>query len=210
MEALDELIAWATARHGDASLVEPRAEMQALIGEVFDDDRQVELRMAACLEWFVCDRIDTSSGRTPAQARYLEARLRDTPTHARRVLPYIDSVYAVFEVRARGQGRLTLKQLLSETCYTVHESRPLSGVTLGAICEARLIRIDGRCLLTPTVYWHPRQAWPLILKEAKRLHRADQNEQHAFVFQCAARALKAERYRQIAIEKVYDFVAPKL
>jgi hypothetical protein len=92
----------------------------------------------------------------------------------------------------------------------VHESRPLSGVTLGAICEARLIPVEGHNVLTPTVYWHPRQAWPLIVKEAKRLQDADQQGQRAFVFQCAARALKAERYRQIAIEKVYDFVTPKL
>ena len=53
--------------------------------------------------------------------------------------------------------------------------------------------------------WHPRAAVPSILKEVKRRKKKGAALPAEFLADCARRALKADRYRNIAIEKIYEF-----
>jgi hypothetical protein len=208
--ALDELIAWAASDGHAQQLAFARAEMKAHIGEVFEDDRQVELRMTSFLEWFVCDRIGMD-GCTPAQARYRQALKSESQRAAARFSALCDTVYEVFEVVAVSHQAFRFRALVAGAEYAIAERRALTGIEVGAIAEARLVKLpDGDYALTPAIYWHPTEAGPLIRAEAARRGSTLSFQANAFVFACAARALKAERYRQIAIERLYDFDNPKL
>ena len=67
-EVFDELVAWATIDERQAELLDAKEKFFALTGEIFDDDKQFEMRMASFLEHYVCDRVSPLRGKTPASA----------------------------------------------------------------------------------------------------------------------------------------------
>lgn len=207
---LEQLIAWASDT-AKVELVAARAEYAALFGEAFDDERLFEPRMAAFLEWFVCDRAaGWAPGKTPARLRYEEA-LRTGPDEAAALRPLTESVHALFEVTGLADSVVGLTELVFGVHYEVFESRRPAGVRSGDVVEARLVPQDGGWGWTPAVCWHQPEAAPLLRLEARRRRAAGGAAEIArFTADASQRALKADRYRQITIERIYDFRESRL
>ena len=68
---LEELISFATPESTKSDLLAARTTYFEKTGEVFDEDRQIELRLAGFLEHYVCDRVAPHFGKTPARERYM-------------------------------------------------------------------------------------------------------------------------------------------
>lgn len=202
--AFDGLVQWAMTPERQADVVAARAEFSALAGEVFEEDRQLELRLASFLEFYLCDRVAPWAGLTPARARYLEALGTEGPTQARAWRAFCETWHGLFEVKALEEGRVTLVALSSRSEVAVSERRAMHGLTVGDVLEARLIPFAGGLAFSSAWVWHPHEAAPLIKAEAERRRQAGRSERE-LLFDCARRSLKADRYRQIAIEKIYEF-----
>ena len=81
----------------------------------------------------------------------------------------------------------------------------------GDILEARLIPFGGHLLFSSAFCYHPREASKAITKEvARRKKKEPERSPLELVWECAKMALKVDRYRQIAVEKIYDFEQKKL
>lgn len=202
--AFDALVQWAMTPEHQADVVAARAEFSALAGEVFEEDRQLELRLAGFLEFYLCDRVAPWAGTTPARARYLSALVNEGPREAQAWRAFCETWHALFEVKLLEEGRVTLLALGSRSEVAVSERRALHGLSLGDVLEARLIPFAGGLAFSSAWVWHPHEAAPLIKAEAERRRVAGSPEKE-LLFDCARRSLKADRYRQIAIEKIYEF-----
>jgi hypothetical protein len=202
---LEQLIAWATPPETTDDLVAARKEYFAHTGEVFDDDRQLEQRMAAFLEHYVCDRVAPHYGVTPARARYLEALKDETPERAAAWRAFTETHHGLFEVRKLKGPDLRLKGLFSGVDHDITERRQLVGLAVGDVLECRLVPFAGYLHFSPAWIFHPHEAAKAIKAEARRLQKAGPVDEAGFVADCSQRSLKAERYRQIAVEKIYDF-----
>ena len=102
-------------------------------------------------------------------------------------------------------GWVLLRELFTGLDFQVSERRALAGLAKGDVIEARLILFGGNFWFSAAFCWHPRHAVPSILKEVKRRKKAGDAQPLQFLGECAKRALKADRYRNIAIEKIYEF-----
>lgn len=204
--AFDALVHWALTPERQDDVVAARAEFSALAGEVFDEDRQLELRLASFLEYYVCDRVAPWAGTTPARARYLELLRVGTPEDAASARAFTETWHGLFQVESLSAGDLRLLALASRTHVSVAERRTLHGLSLGDVLEARLVPFDGTLAFSGAWVWHPHEAAPLIIAEAERRRRAGLPERE-LIFECARRSLKADRYRQIAITRIYDFAS---
>jgi hypothetical protein len=203
---LEELIAWATPDAHKADLVEAKKAWFERAGEVFDDDRQLEQRMAAFLEHYVCDRVAPHLGKTPARARYELALNDETPERAAAFRPFAETLHGLFEVRRMTPGEVRLRGLFSGIDFDVAERRQLVGLEVGDVLECRLIPFAGLLHFSAAWCFHPHEAAPQIRAEArKRLEAGTPGAEAELVQDCARRSLKVERYRQIAVEKIYDF-----
>jgi len=141
---LDQLIAFASHEDRKPDLLAAKAEYFQRTGEVFEDDKQFETRMASFLDHFLFDRPRPESGKTPAQ-------------------------------------------------------------------EARLIPFDGALVFSSAFCFHPREAVKAIKKEVKRRKKVMPDAPPVdLTWEAAKRALKADRYRQIAVDKIYDFESSRL
>ncbi len=200
----DELVIWATPEAHTPDVIAAKAEWFLKTGEVFDDDRQLELRMAAFLEHYVCDRVSPALGQTPARARYELALKTETPERALAFRAFTETIHSLFEVRKLSIGAVRLRALFTQVDIEVTERRHLVGLTVGDVLEIRLVPSPQGFHFLPSYCWHPKAAGPLIRQEAARRRKSGEPELD-LIWDAALRALKVERYRQIAVEKIYDF-----
>lgn len=202
---LDALTQWATAAPNDGEIVPAKKEFFARTGEIFDDDKQFEMRMASFLEYFLFDR-PLSSGQTPAAAFYRRALAEGPPERAAAFRTFTGTIHGVFEVRRLDFGLSRVRELVSLREYDVTERRMVAGLEVGDVMEARLLPFGGHEFFSHAFGHHPRAAFDLIRAEARRRRKQGvPGGGQALAWDCAQRSLKADRYRNIAIEKIYVF-----
>lgn len=207
---LDELIAFATPDETKPDLLEARASWFQKTGEVFEEDRQIELRMSGFLEHYACERVAPHFGKTPARERYERALREADVKRAAAFRAFTETVHSVFEVERITPGEVRVRSLFGGITRDVTERRQIVGLKEGDVLEARLIPFDGHFHFSPAYCFHPHEAAPQIKAEAKRLVGTGSVDELSFVQDCAQRSLKVERYRQIAVEKIYDFSSRKI
>jgi hypothetical protein len=200
----DALVQWAMTPEHQADVVAARAEYSQLAGDVFEEDRQLELRLAGFLEYYLCDRVAPWAAQTPARARYLEALQHESPERASAWRAFTETWHGLFQVKALSQGVVRVVALSARSEVEVSERRAMHGLSVGDVLEARLVPFGGALAFSTAWVWHPHEAAPLIVAESER-RRLGGLPERALVFDCARRSLKADRYRQIAIERIYDF-----
>lgn len=206
--AFDELVAFATGGPRRDALLESRAEFFERTGEIFEDDKQFEARMASMLEFHVFDRPSRSSGLTPAREYYLEVVTQGPPERAAGFRKLTETLHSLFLVRRLKEGSVTLEDLHDGATVEVAERRALAGLGKGDVLEARLISWDSQPSFAPAFCFHPRQVAELIGREARRRRKASPEiPRETLIWDCARRSLKADRYRNVALEKIYDFSA---
>lgn len=203
---LDQLIAFASTEDKKPDLLAAKAEYFGLTGEVFEDDKSFELRMASFLDYYLFDRVTPGSGKTPAQALYA-LRVQESANEEASVFRnFTETRHGLFEVRRVGKGMVRLRDVFTEKDFDVTERRQVAGLEKGDLIEARLIPFGGHLLFSSAFVYHPREASKLIRKEVKRWKKKlPERNPRELAWECAKRALKADRYRQIAVEKIYDF-----
>ena len=202
---LDELITWATPDASQPDLVAAKKAYFERTGEIFEDDRRLEMRMGGFLEHYVCDRVAPHLGATPAVARYREALGRETPEVAAAWRSFTETEHGLFEVRRLKPTLVELRRLSTQQPFEVTERRHLVGLKAGDVLECRVIPFAGERFFSAAWCFHPHEVAKLIRTHLKCLQREGAFDEPAFVADCAQRALKVERYRQIAVARIYDF-----
>lgn len=202
---LDALIAFASSERLKDELLKAKAEYFAGTGEIFEDDRSFEMRMASFLDYYVFDRVIPASGKTPAQM-FLEQG-KDLPAAdlaIRRGL--IETKHSLWEVRKISKELIRLRDLFVGKDIDVYERRQPAGLKKGDVLEARLIPIDGRFLFSPAFCFHPIEAKKPVAKELRRLKKEQPGfSTRDFIWTIAKMRLKCERYRNIAVTDIYAF-----
>lgn len=207
---LDQLIAFASNEDRKPDLLAAKAEYFQRTGEVFEDDKQFEMRMASFLDHFLFDRLRPESGKTPAQ-ELLEARSAVDPGEVAAFRSFTETVHGLFEVRKIKPGIVRLRELFGGKEFDVTERRHTVGLEKGDVLEARLIPFDGALVFSSAFCFHPREAVKAIKKEVKRRKKVMPDALPLeLTWEAAKRALKADRYRQIAVDKIYDFESSRL
>ncbi|HET9452448.1 MAG TPA: hypothetical protein VFO83_16280 [Aggregicoccus sp.] len=204
---LDQLIAFASAEPRKADLIAAKAEYIRATGEVFEDDKMFETRMASFLDYYLFDRPSPLNGLTPAAELYRERQgVAAPPEEVNAFRSFTETVHGLFEVRKIGKGMVRLRELFSGKDFDVTERRTTAGLEAGDILEARLIPFGGHLLFSAAFCFHPRVAAKSIKAEIKRRKKKQpERAPRELTWECARRALNLERYKQIAVEKIYDF-----
>lgn len=201
---LDKLIEYASAEPRKPDLMSAKAEYFQLTGEVFDEDRVFEMRMASFLDWYMFDRPSPVSHKTPAQE--FAEQVSGSADELAQYRGFTETIHGLFEVRKIAKGMVRLKDVFSGKEHDITERRQLAGLEKGDLLEARLIPSGGELLFSASFCYQPREATKLILKEVKRRKKKEPDRPPIdLIWDCARRAIKTERYRQIAIDKIYDF-----
>lgn len=206
-QQLEQLTAFATGEPHQDQVLAAKAEYFAHTGEVFDDDRSFEPRMAAFLEFYLFDRKLPGKGQTPAEL-FLAEKGPQLGAEERATLEgFTKTLHSLFEVRKLHAGGIRVRDLFTGEDHEVYERRSVAGMAKGDILEARLIPNGGRALFAPAFCYHPKEARKAILKEIKRQKKKPDPDSspEKLIYALSRMALKVERYRNIAVEAIYTF-----
>jgi hypothetical protein len=206
-QQFEQLTAFATGEPFKDEVLAAKAEYFARTGEVFDDDRSFEPRMAAFLEFYLFDRKLPARGVTPAELYLAEKGPQLGPEERGCLEGFTKTLHSLFEVRKVHAGGIRVRDLFSGEDHEVYERRSVAGMAKGDILEARLIPLDSRELFAPAFCYHPKEARKAILKELKRQKKKPAPDFTAenLMATLSRMALKVERYRNIAVEAIYTF-----
>ncbi len=205
----DRVAAWATeARFKDDVSAAHEAFFARTGGAVFEDDKSIEQRLASFLDWYVFDRPRPPSGATPA-AEFLELFAGEIhPSELPIYRGFCETVRGLFELRGLPKAaRVTVREACSGLQYKVTERRALAGLARGDLFEARLVPFQGEHYFSASFCFHPRAVRKAILAEVKRRRKAGSCDPGSLLDQLLTMALKYERYRNVAVEAIYDFRA---
>lgn len=204
---LEQLTAFAAGEPFKDEVLKAKAEYFEQTGEVFDDDRSFEPRMASFLEYYLFDRKLTGRDATPAEL-FLQERGPQLGPAERAVLEgFTRTLHSLFEVRKVVDHGVRVRDLFTGIDHQVFERRSVAGMEKGDILEARLIPEGDRELFAQAFLYHSKEARKAILKEVKRQKKKPRpGESPAqLIFTLSRMALKVERYRNIAVEAIYTF-----
>lgn len=208
---LDRLIEFGSTEERKEDLLAAKAEYFRLAGEVHEDDKSFDLRMAAFLDWYLFDRVAPTTGRTPA-AEFCEVHGAELSPEEQGIFRgFTETRHGLFEVRKIGKGIIRLRDLETAKDHDVTERRQVAGLEKGDVIEARLIPVAGHLLFSAAFVWHPKEGTKAIFKEIKRRKKKEPDRPFKdIVWDTSRMALKVDRYRQIPIERIYDFELKKL
>ncbi len=183
-----------------------RAEYFTRTGEVFDEDRSFDVRMQAFLDWFVFDRPLAPGAEPPARAFIPTLPDRE---ERRRFRLLARTVHGLFEVRANTPDFLDVRNLLTDAEYRVPVPGPLAGVQPGDLFEGRLVPFEGRHHFSSAFLFHPSALRRRVVRELRRQKREEpQTGVQEILWTMSRMAIRAEHYRNVALEVVYDFQHP--
>ena len=201
---LEALITFASADPYKEELLKAKQGYFARTGDIFEDDRSFEMRIASFLDYYVFDWPVSSVGRTPAQL-YLDKGTLDEKDRAI-VQGLTRTRHSLWEVRKIAPELVRLRDCFTGKDEDVFERRQPAGLKKGDLIEARLIPVDGRHLFSPAFCFHPDDAKKAILKEIKRLKKMEPEfSRREFIWSISGMRLKYDRYRNVSVKDIYAF-----
>src|SRR5689334_1565835 len=125
---LDELTRYATTEEKKPGLLEAKAEYLKATGEVFEDDKQFEMRMASFLDFYLFDRRSGEHHKTQAEEYLSLQQAAGVPAERLAAFrAFTETIHGLFEVKKLGKGKVRLRELFSATDHEVTERRTLAG-----------------------------------------------------------------------------------
>jgi hypothetical protein len=217
--SLDRLVEYATAEPFKEQVIAARADFFARRGgEVFEDDKSMESRLATFLEWYVFDRPLDGESLPPSEVFLRNSSASLGEEERQDFLDLTRTIHGLFELKRKPKGeRLKVKEHCRNVEFEVLERRQMAGLDKGDLFEARLIPHRGDLLFSSAFCYHPRAARKAILAEVKRRKAAAaaasgqrkarqvRIDEGPFLDLLSAMALKLDRYRNVSVEAIYDF-----
>lgn len=202
---LDALVQFASQEAFKPALLAAKAEYFRHTGEVFEDDKSFEMRMACFLDYYVFDSLLPNFCKTPAQL-FLERR-SDLPAREWGILRgFTETRHSLFEVKKLAREVVRLRDLVAGKDVEVYERREPMGLSRGDLLEARLIPIEGRSLFSSAFCFHPAGAMKPTLKEIQRRKKTGApSSLRELIWALSRMRLKVERYRNVAVADIYTF-----
>jgi hypothetical protein len=208
---LDRVSDWATSDAFREELARARKDFFTRTGgEVFEDDKSVDSRLATFLDWYLFDRPLEGRALSPVAA-YLEDHRAELPPEDLAAHEGLTrTIHGIFEIRRLAKKeRLRVRDLCTLEEYEVFERRQLVGLEKKDIFEARLVPNNGDLLFSQAFCHHPREVRKAILAEVKRQRKLGTLAVEPFIHQLSGMGLKYERYRNVPVESIYAFERPR-
>ncbi len=199
-EYFDRIVEYTTG--GDSPEIEKaKRDYFKLTGEVNEDDRSFEIRLATFLDWYIFDRLLEGLKKTPAQAFY-DSLDSSTPKDDRDIYEgMLSTIHSIFQIRKFTEVGVYVRDLFNKKRYFIEERRSI-GCSEQDILEGRLIPFKGSYYFSEALYAYPREAGRFIKGEIKKARKAGKSIA-GLIQRLSQLNLKFERYHRIDVREIY-------
>ena len=175
-ESLDFLIKTAIDNPYSKDLLLARKEYQKYTGEIFEDDKSYEDRMALFLEWYIFERIDLSKEQTILES--IISNTKEVPANIlTNIKQFINNIHGLFIVKKIRDTSVRVLNLFDDKKYDVYEPSSKLYFSKDNIFEGRLLPYEESYFFTGNFCFHPDGTKKYIKSEIKKiLTRQKSNE----------------------------------
>jgi hypothetical protein len=184
-----------------AEIAQARETYFTQAGKVFEDDGDLfERRVAAFLEWYLCER-PLGDGAPPV-IQALEAG-GSFSADERRALAWIAASHrSLFDLADVSGGRILLEDVISGARFSVRERRSTVGFEVGDLLEARLCWDGAEVVFAKTFLFHPRDAREQVL-DLVDAGLAKGESRDSLIFQLSRLHVRWHRLGHVGAARVY-------
>ncbi len=171
-EPLDQLFEYVAQNIPSEEIMIAKKEYQTTTGEIYEDDKSYNTRMALFLEWYLLDYYGPGKDKT-----VLESIIEENPTSwiqgAVEVYKAIsNNIQALFEVKKIRENMVTVLDLFTDEKYQVYEDDSKLVFRKNDLFQGRIVFHQGKYYFTGYYSFHPSKTERFIKGETKKIYLA--------------------------------------
>jgi hypothetical protein len=178
-ENLEQLFEFIAQHIPAETIMQAKKEYQLTTGEIYEDDKSYNIRMALFLEWYLLDNYIPDTQRTILENIIEENQSTWAQNHLEACRDITNNIQALFEVKKIRDNSVTVLDLFKDEKYLVNEADSKLVFRKGDIFQGRIVPHQGNWNFTGYFCFHPSKTQRYIKDEAKKifsLHRSWQKE----------------------------------
>lgn len=170
-EILEQLFEFAAKSIPSEQILEAKKSYQKETGEIYEDDKSYNSRMALFLEWYLFDNYAADSSKT-----ILETLLEDNPeawdSDKLNIYSAIkESIQALFQVKKVKDDSVKVLNLFTDETYLVQEKDSRLIFRKNDIFQGRVIFLQEQFHFTGNFCFHPEKTHKYIKPEIKTISK---------------------------------------
>jgi len=168
-ENLEQLFEFIAQHIPEEKIMQAKKEYQKTTGEIYEDDRSYNTRMALFLEWYLLDNYIPETQKTILENIIEENHLTWEQSHTEACQDITNNIQALFEVKRIRDNSVTVLDLFNDEKYLVHEGNSKLVFRKNDIFQGRVVSHKDKWNFTGYFCFHPKQTQRYLKDEAKKI-----------------------------------------
>ena len=168
-ENLEQLFEFIAQHIPAEQIMQAKKEYQKTTGEIYEDDRSYNTRMALFLEWYLLDNYIPGTQNTILENIIEENHLTWDQSHLEACQDITNNIQALFEVKRIRDNSVTVLDLFNDEKYLVHEGNSKLVFRKNDIFQGRIVPHKGKWHFTGHFCFHPIKTQRYLKDESKKI-----------------------------------------
>ncbi len=168
-ENLEQLFEFIAQHIPAEKIMQAKKEYQKTTGEIYEDDRSYNTRMALFLEWYLLDNYIPGTQNTILENIIEENHLTWDQSHLEACQDIANNIQALFEVKRIRDNSVTVLDLFNDEKYLVHEGNSKLVFRKNDIFQGRIVHHKDKWNFTGYFCFHPNKTQRYLKDEAKKI-----------------------------------------
>jgi hypothetical protein len=168
-ENLEQLFEFIAQHIPAETIMQAKKEYQKTTGEIYEDDRSYNTRMALFLEWYLLDNYIPGTQNTILENIIKENHLTWDQSHLEACQDITNNIQALFEVKRIRDNSVTVLDLFNDKKYLVHEDNSKLVFRKNDIFQGRVVPHKSKWNFTGYFCFHPNKTHRFLKDEAKKI-----------------------------------------
>ena len=169
-ETLEQLFEFVAQHIPSEQIMMAKKEYQKTTGEIYEDDKSYNTRMALFLEWYLLDYYEPGTHRNILENIIEDYSSSWTLDRREACKDISNNIQALFEIKKVRDNSVTVLDLFSDEKYLVEEEDSKLAFRKNDIFQGRIVPHNDKYFFTGYFCFHPNKTQRYIKGEAKKFY----------------------------------------
>ena len=169
-ETLEQLFEFVAQHIPSEQIMMAKKEYQKTTGEIYEDDKSYNSRMALFLEWYLLDQYEPGTRQTVLENIIEDNSSSWTPDRLESYKDVSKNIQALFEIKKVRDNSVTVLDLFTDEKYQIEEEDSKLVFRKNDIFQGRIVPHNDKYFFTGYFCFHPNKTQRYIKGEAKKFY----------------------------------------
>ena len=169
-ETLEQLFEFVAQHIPSEQIMMAKKEYQKTTGEIYEDDKSYNSRMALFLEWYLLDQYEPGTRQTVLENIIEDNSSSWTPDRLESYKDVSKNIQALFEIKKVRDNSVTVLDLFTDEKYQIEEEDSKLAFRKNDIFQGRIVPHNDKYFFTGYFCFHPKKTQLYIKGEAKKFY----------------------------------------